>query len=140
MEKDGHTPEDFLFVIGIIIPSIIISVLYACIYCKVRQQSKHMSSHISKRSTANENRLTMMTLLIFISFLLCCFPAVIDHFFFIESNSQWPNVIAATFGSLISIVDPFIYAATNRAAYSKLFSDMKVWCVGETKQTTNGTN
>lgn len=136
MEKDGKSSEDFLFVIGIVIPCLVISVLYACIYYNVRQQSKNITPHISKPSaSANERRLTMMTWLIFISFSVCCFPAVIDHFLLFDSASPWPNVLAVIFSCLMSVVDPFIYAATNRkyrAAYYKLFSDMK-FCNGSEK-------
>lgn len=143
MEKDGKSSENFLYVIRIIIPSVIISVLYACIYYKVHQQSRNMSRHISNRSSANERHLTLMTLLIFISFLVCCFPAVIDHFYFIDSKNPWPNALAATFGGLISIIDPFIYAVTNRkyrSAYVKLFSEIKFWDPAEIKETASESN
>lgn len=131
MEKDGKSMEDFLFVAGIMIPCIIIGVLYACIYYNVRKQLKKISAQISNSSAhQRERHLTLMTLLIFISFLLCCLPSVIEHFWFLESSSLWPNVIGASFCGVLSTINPFIYAATNRkyrTAYFKLFSDMKFW-------------
>ncbi|KAG4070896.1 hypothetical protein HA402_011122 [Bradysia odoriphaga] len=131
MEKDGRSSEDFLYVVGGIIPCVIVGVLYARINCKVRQQFKNMAQHKTLGpSSRNERNLTIMTLAIYIACLVCCVPVVIEHFWFMPSDSPWPNVIAAICGGLIFIIDPFIYAATNRkyrAAYCRLFEDMKFW-------------
>lgn len=61
-------------------------------------------------------------------------PLVIEHFWFDG------NEVGTTFCSILTIINPFIYAATNRkyrAAYGKLFSDIKSWSfygrfIGET--------
>lgn len=130
MEVDGSFLEDFLFVGGIMIPCVIVIVLYACIYRKVRRQTKAVSKFVSNNLAAQlkDRNLTVMTLLIFITFVVCCIPSVIEHFWFADSLSPWPNVIGCTFCGLLCIINPFIYAATNlkyRAAYSKFFSKMK---------------
>ncbi|XP_037051806.1 protein trapped in endoderm-1-like [Bradysia coprophila] len=126
MEKDGESIEDLLFVIGIIAPCFIITVLYSCIYYTVRQQLRTVALQTScpSNSQAVESHLTRMTLLIFVSFVLGCLPLVIEHFWF------GGNEVGTTFCSILTIINPFIYATTNRkyrAAYAKLFSDMKFW-------------
>lgn len=86
------------------------------------------SSSISGQE--RERHLTMMTLLIYVSFVVCCSPAVIEHIWFYTSESLWPNLIVRTFGGALAVINPFIYAATNRkyrAAYCRLFYDLKVW-------------
>ncbi|KAG4069967.1 hypothetical protein HA402_015191 [Bradysia odoriphaga] len=123
--------EDLLFVVGIIAPCFIITVvLYSCIYYTVRQQLRKVALQTSSgsKSQAVENHLTTMTLLIFVSFVLGCLPLVIEHFWFDG------NEVGTTFCSILTIINPFIYAATNRkyrAAYAKLFSDMKFWSLSQ---------
>ncbi|XP_037042256.1 protein trapped in endoderm-1-like isoform X2 [Bradysia coprophila] len=130
-DKWGTLGKSREYVVGGIIPCVIVGVLYARINCKVRQQSKNMSQHKTLGpSSRNERNLTMMTLAIYVACLVCCVPVVIEHFWFMSLDNPWPNVIAAICGGLIFIIDPFIYAATNRkyrAAYRRLFADMKFW-------------
>ncbi|KAJ6635384.1 Protein trapped in endoderm-1 [Pseudolycoriella hygida] len=126
-EKDGKSIENVLFVVGLISPCLIITVSYGCIFYKVRQQCRKMSQCNS--SQEKERHLTMMTLLIYVSFVVCCLPMLIEHIWFYESESLWPNLIVRTFGGALAVINPFIYAATNhkyRATYCDLFNGLKI--------------
>lgn len=130
--KDGTSVENFLYLVGIGMPCIIICVLYVRIYYKVRRQIDKLSPQIARGSfsQAKERRLTVMTLIIFISFVVCCLPAVVFQFGFHDSPNEWSYTMALIFCGLLTIINPFIYAASNRkyrAAYAKLFSDLKIW-------------
>lgn len=75
-----------------------------------------------------DGRLTRLMLIIFICFVMCFLPLMLMNVF--DDNVKYPttHVIASIFAWLSSVVNPFIYAASNRqyrSAYRKLFDNVK---------------
>lgn len=75
-----------------------------------------------------DSRLTKLMLLIFVCFLLCFLPLMLVNVF--DDQTRFPvlNVLASILAWASSVINPIIYAASNRqyrAAYSKLFSIIK---------------
>lgn len=77
-----------------------------------------------------DSRLTAMMLLIFSCFILCFLPLMIANVFDENGNYPWLQILASIMAWASSVINPFIYAASNRnyrVAYYKLFASIKFW-------------
>lgn len=140
--------KKFLFVVGFLLPCIVIIISYSCIYYTVRKQRQKLNKHICSSATITtttassksmglpaarereDSRLTAMMLTIFICFLACFLPLTIVNLFDDRHQFPWLNTLASILAWASSVINPFIYAASNRTyrvAYFKLFSAMKFW-------------
>lgn len=141
LEKDGRSIKKFLFLVGFLIPCIVIISSYSCIYWTVRRQRQKIVKHRSgvqgsKKSGScrirerEDSRLTAMMLTIFLCFLLCFLPLMLVNVADDENRFPWIHIFASVLAWASSVINPFIYAASNRTyrvAYYKLFSIMKFW-------------
>lgn len=143
LKKDGKSIKKFLFLVGFLLPCIVIIISYSCIYYTVRRQRQKLNKHICSSAGApsksmgipaarerEDSRLTAMMLTIFICFLLCFLPLTVLNIFDDKHKYPWLNTIASILAWASSVINPFIYAASNRTyrvAYFKLFSAMKFW-------------
>lgn len=141
LKKDGKSIKKFLFLVGFLLPCIVIIISYTCIYYIVRRQRQKLNSHVQngKGKTASvavaarereDSRLTAMMLTIFICFLLCFLPLTIVNLIDDKHEYPWLNIISSVLAWASSVVNPFIYAASNRTyrvAYFKLFTALKFW-------------
>ncbi|XP_076677059.1 trapped in endoderm 1 [Andrena cerasifolii] len=130
LKKNGTSPKKFLFVLGFIVPCVVISVSYLCIYWRVRKSRKNLEAHagISRRKAGGfqrreDSRVTRLMLTIFLCFLLCFMPLMLANV--IEDKIKIPilHVIASILAWASSVVNPFIYAGTNklyREAYKQI--------------------
>ncbi|PNF42334.1 hypothetical protein B7P43_G03679 [Cryptotermes secundus] len=140
LKKDGKSPKKMLFVLGFILPCVVIILSYTCIYWKVRQSQRNLQSHNSAvRPKPNsvgpqflqrreDIRLTRLMLTIFCCFLLCFLPLMLVNVADDEIHYPTIHVMASVLAWASSVVNPFIYAGSNRqyrAAYHKLLC-----CVG----------
>nr|ALS03936.1 gustatory receptor 1 [Ectropis obliqua] len=128
LKKDGRSPKKYLFVFGFVLPCVVIIVSYSCIYWKVRESKKKLEGR-SKLSgqTAKEkeedSRLTTLMATIFLCFLACFLPLMIMNVADDGITFPWLHVIASILAWASSVINPLIYAATNRqyrAAYGNL--------------------
>lgn len=94
----------------------------------------HFSPPLSTKDKKTSNRdrddgrLTKLMLLIFICFVSCFLPLMLVNVF--DDDTRFPvlNVLASVLAWASSVINPFIYAASNRqyrAAYTKLFNIVK---------------
>lgn len=151
LEKDGKSIKKFLFLVGILIPCIVIICSYSCIYWTVRRQRKRIDRHsaisagpkngskknsnISNRNSCRirereDSRLTAMMLTIFVCFLVCFLPLMLVNVTDDKNKYPWLHIFASVFAWAASVINPFIYAASNRTyrvAYYKLFGLLKFW-------------
>lgn len=141
LKKDGRSIKKFLFFVGFLLPCCVIITSYTCIYCIVRRQRQKLNKHISGSMSNNaislpatrereDSRLTAMMLTIFICFLLCFLPLSVVNIVDDQHEYPWLNIIASVLAWASSVINPFIYAASNRTyrvAYFKLFAAMKFW-------------
>lgn len=148
LRKNGRSIKKFLFFIGFFLPCVVIIISYSCIYYTVRRQRQKLNKHICSSAAVTtatastktiglpaarereDSRLTAMMLTIFICFLLCFLPLTIVNIWDDKNAYPWLNIIASILAWASSVVNPFIYAASNRTyrvAYFKLFSMMKFW-------------
>lgn len=148
LKKNGRSIKKFLFLVGFLLPCIVIIISYSCIYYTVRKQRQKLNKHICSSATITtttassksmgipaarereDSRLTAMMLTIFIGFLLCFLPLTIVNLFDDKHNFPWLNTLASILAWASSVVNPFIYAVSNRTyrvAYFKVFSAMKFW-------------
>lgn len=144
LKKEGRSIKKFLFVVGFLLPCIVIITSYSCIYYTVRRQRQKLNKHICSSTAVTtgstkqipaarereDSRLTAMMLTIFICFLLCFLPLTVVNIWDDKHEYPWINTIASVLAWASSVVNPFIYAASNRTyrvAYFKLFSAMKFW-------------
>lgn len=140
LAKDGKSIKKFLFIVGFLIPCIVIICSYTCIYWTVQRQRQRMSKHNGGGPTKKhgscrirereDSRLTGMMLTIFICFLMCFLPLMLVNVADDESKYPWVHIFASIMAWASSVINPFIYAASNRTyrvAYYKLFSIMKFW-------------
>ncbi|GJQ68560.1 hypothetical protein Trydic_g14411 [Trypoxylus dichotomus] len=132
LEKDGKSPKKFIFLVGFALPCVVIIISYICIYLKVRSSTKNLRKHQTNDAARNKNsrreredgRLTKLMLLIFICFVFCFLPLMCVNVF--DDDVRYPtlHVFASILAWASSVINPFIYAASNRqyrTAYSKLF-------------------
>lgn len=142
LKKDGKSIKKTLFLFGILLPCIIITVSYLCIYFKVRKQKQKMKAHRSfqkpskesisaARKSRDDNRLSVMMVTIFVCFIACFLPLMLANVIDEHNNSHpWFHIIASVMAWASSVINPFIYAASNRnyrVAYFKVFALLKFW-------------
>ena len=129
LKKNGKSPKKLLFVLGFMVPCFVIIVSYLCIYWRVRSSRRNLEAHSGGRRKGNgfqrreDSRVTKLMLTIFVCFLLCFLPLMIANV--IEDKVEWPplHVIASILAWASSVINPFIYAGTNklyREAYRQL--------------------
>ncbi|CAH1960701.1 unnamed protein product [Acanthoscelides obtectus] len=135
LQKDGKSPKKIIFLIGFALPCTVIIIAYSCIYYSVRKSRKKLKSHqplpdkrITKREK-DDRRLTKLMAIIFICILLCFLPLMIVNVFD-DNDPKYPvlHILASVLTWASSVINPFIYAASNRqyrSAYSKLFRIVK---------------
>ncbi|XP_017006633.2 protein trapped in endoderm-1 [Drosophila takahashii] len=160
LKKDGRSIKKTLFVIGFLLPCLVIIVSYTCIYITVLHQKKKIRNHDNFQIGANasgaggkgsssgaggtymtttctrkareDNRLTVMMVTIFLCFLVCFLPLMLANVVGSESNTKYPwvHIIASVMAWASSVINPIIYAASNRnyrVAYYKIFAMLKFW-------------
>lgn len=137
LKKDGKSPKKFLFMIGFVLPCVVIIVSYSCIYWTVRRQRLKLQAHSSSPKDCGysvrereDSRLTGMMLTIFLCFLISFLPLMIMNI--ADDDNKYPTlqVLASVMAWASSVINPFIYAASNRSyrvAYYKLFTLLKCW-------------
>lgn len=133
LPKEGRSPKKYLFVFGFALPCVVIIVSYSCIYWRVRESKRKLEGR-SKLSgqTAKEkeedSRLTTLMLTIFLCFLACFLPLMIMNVAYDGITYPWMHIIASILAWASSVINPLIYAATNRqyrAAYANLLKFCK---------------
>ncbi|CAH2981513.1 unnamed protein product [Chilo suppressalis] len=133
LPKDSKSPKKYLFVFGFALPCLVIIVSYSCIYWRVRESKRKLEGR-SKLSgqTAKEkeedSRLTTLMLTIFLCFLACFLPLMVMNVAFDGITYPWFHIIASILAWASSVINPLIYAATNRqyrAAYANLLKFCK---------------
>ncbi|XP_056646332.1 protein trapped in endoderm-1-like [Diorhabda sublineata] len=135
LSKNGKSPKKTIFLIGFILPCVVIILAYSCIYYSVRKSRKKLRSHrpiTEKRSSRRErddSRLTKLMAIIFLCFLICFLPLMLVNVLD-DVTIMFPtiHVLASIATWASSVINPFIYAASNRqyrSAYSKLFRIVK---------------
>lgn len=143
LKKDGKSIKKTLFLIGFLLPCLVIIISYTCIYIKVFRQKKRMINHrqfvvstkehvLTVRKNREDNKLTMMMVTIFVCFLVCFLPLMLANVVDDERNTSYPwlHIIASVMAWASSVVNPIIYAASNRnyrIAYFKVFASLKFW-------------
>ncbi|XP_050665939.1 protein trapped in endoderm-1 isoform X2 [Leptidea sinapis] len=128
LPNHGHSPKKYLFVFGIATPCAVIIVSYSCIYWKVRQSKRKLEgrsklSGQTAREKEEDSRLTTLMLTIFLCFLACFLPLMIMNVADDSISYPWLHIIASILAWASSVINPLIYAATNRqyrAAYGNL--------------------
>lgn len=141
LKKDGKSIKKTLFIIGFLLPCVVILVSYSCIYITVLHQRKKIRSHdnfqigasaaaakaagsasgsyattVSTRKAREDNRLTVMMVTIFVCFLICFLPLMLANVVDDERNTSYPwlHIIASVMAWASSVINPIIYAASNR--------------------------
>ncbi|XP_076289496.1 trapped in endoderm 1 [Lasioglossum baleicum] len=130
LKKDGRSPKKFLFVLAFLVPCVVISVSYLCIYWRVRKSRKNLEAHggISRRKTngfqrREDSRVTRLMLTIFLCFILCFMPLMLANVIDDKIHVPILHVIASILAWASSVINPFIYAGTNklyREAYKQV--------------------
>lgn len=136
-DDNGSSPKKMIFIIGFGIPCVIIALAYSCIYWKVkksrarvrRDQLEGRKTERKSRRERDDNRLTLLMLIIFVSFIICFLPLMLVNVF--DENNQYPalGVFASILAWSSSVINPILYAATNRQyriAYKKLLTIFKI--------------
>ncbi|XP_058795352.1 protein trapped in endoderm-1-like [Phymastichus coffea] len=132
LKKHGRSPKKLLFVVGFLVPCIVIIVSYLCIYWKVRSSRKNLEAHSSVATNRRkkpgfqrreDSRVTRLMLIIFVGFLLCFLPLMLANV--VDDQMRIPSltVLASLLAWASAVVNPFIYAGTNklyREAYKQL--------------------
>ncbi|KAG4078700.1 hypothetical protein HA402_015290 [Bradysia odoriphaga] len=139
LPKDGSSIKKFIFVVGFLIPCVVIITSYSCIYSIVRKQRQKLNKHntVTRKTNGScrirdreDSRLTAMMLIIFICFLVCFFPLMLVNVIMEDDDYPWLQILASILAWASSVINPFIYAASNRTyrvAYYKLLSTLKFW-------------
>ncbi|XP_046801526.1 protein trapped in endoderm-1 [Lucilia cuprina] len=120
-------------------------VTFSCTILKknVLKQKKKMTNHrqyvvstkeniFNARKSREDNRLTLMMVMIFVCFLVCFLPLMLANVVDDERNTSYPwlHIVASVMAWASSVINPIIYAASNRnyrIAYIKVFSNLKFW-------------
>ncbi|KAJ3640020.1 hypothetical protein Zmor_003342 [Zophobas morio] len=149
LEKDGKSPKKILFLIAFVLPCVVIITSYSCIFWRVQRSRNKLKAHQlatkkekrSSRRERDDSRLTKLMLIIFICFVLCFLPLMLVNVFDDEVEYPVLHVLASILAWASSVINPFIYAASNRqyrSAYSKLFRIVRSSVVfSESKQLSN---
>jgi len=141
LKKDGKSIKKTLFLIGFLLPCLVIIISYSCIYITVLHQKKKIRGHdnfqigaagggkigsasasgsyvttTSTRKAREDNRLTVMMVTIFLCFLVCFLPLMLANVVDDERNTNYPwlHIIASVMAWASSVINPIIYAASNR--------------------------
>lgn len=140
LKKEGKSIKKTLFLIGFLLPCLVIIISYSCIYITVLHQKKKIRSHdnfqigaaaaagktasasgsyvttTSTRKVREDNRLTVMMVTIFLCFLVCFLPLMLANVVDDERNTSYPwlHIIASVMAWASSVINPIIYAASNR--------------------------
>ncbi|XP_047517054.1 protein trapped in endoderm-1 isoform X1 [Pieris napi] len=132
LPKDGRSPKKYLFVFGFALPCVVIIVSYSCIYWRVRESKRKLEgrrcvcgklSGQTAKEKEEDSRLTTLMLTIFLCFLACFLPLMIMNVADDGIRFPWLHIIASILAWASSVINPLIYAATNRqyrAAYGNL--------------------
>ncbi|XP_077290199.1 trapped in endoderm 1 [Arctopsyche grandis] len=147
LKKDEFSPKKFLFLVAFVLPCLVITISYSCIYWKVRGSKRRLEAHseLSVKDTGvssrerDDSRLTTLMLSIFLCFVICFLPLMMTNV--IDDDISFPtfHVVASILAWASSVINPFIYAATNRqyrSAYKKLFKSCRKKPI--TRRTTIG--
>lgn len=134
LPKNGQSPKKALFVFGFALPCVAIIVSYSCIYWRVRQSKRKLEGHgklsgQTAKEKEEDSRLTRLMLTIFVCFLACFLPLMIMNVADDDITYPWLHIIASILAWASSVVNPLIYAATNRqyrAAYANLLKFCKL--------------
>ncbi|PSN55846.1 Protein trapped in endoderm-1, partial [Blattella germanica] len=142
LKKNGTSPKKMLFVVGFLFPCLVIIISYSCIYWKVRQSRKKLQAHspaIPRPSSmpsaqqylhrSDDIRLTRLMLTIFCCYLMCFLPIMVMNVADDEIYYPTAHVLASILAWASSVVNPFIYAGSNRQyrdAYRGLFGCARV--------------
>lgn len=131
MDKSGLHYKRIVFEFGFLLPCIIIAILYAYIYYTVRKRVSQFLSggsftsvNMSVQRRKDDKHLTKMLFIIFCCLLICYVPKIIAHILNEQHKHPWFDVISSTLIWSTCVLNPFIYAASNRtyhAAYYNLF-------------------
>ncbi|XP_004536758.1 protein trapped in endoderm-1 isoform X2 [Ceratitis capitata] len=143
LKKNGRSIKKTLFLIGFLLPCIVIIVSYSCIYLTVLRQKRKMETHRNYKATSSEsvlttrkhkedNRLTVMMVSIFGCFLGCFLPLMLANVVDDErkTNYPWFHIVASVMAWASSVINPIIYAASNRnyrIAYYNTLKHFKFW-------------
>ncbi|CAL4106679.1 unnamed protein product [Meganyctiphanes norvegica] len=141
LKKNGKSPKKFLFLFGLIVPMVAIICCYSAIYFKVRASRRNLAVHTSgtsgtpaKSSTQSygaqvarkeDMRLTRMMATIFLCFMISFLPLMIVNVADDDVTIPSIHVLASVLAWASAVVNPFVYAVTNRqyrSAYKKLLS------------------
>lgn len=139
LKKEGKSIKKTLFLIGFLLPCLVIIISYSCIYITVLHQKKKIRSHdnfqigaagggktasasgsyvttTSTRKAREDNRLTVMMVTIFLCFLICFLPLMLANVVDDERKTSYPwlHIIASVMAWASSVINPIIYAASNR--------------------------
>ncbi|XP_034831352.1 protein trapped in endoderm-1 isoform X1 [Maniola hyperantus] len=137
LPKDGKSPKKYLFVFGFALPCVVIIVSYSCIYWRVRESKRKLEgrrcvcgklSGQTAKEKEEDSRLTTLMLTIFLCFLACFLPLMIMNVSDDGITYPWLHIIASILAWASSVINPIIYAATNRqyrAAYGNLLKFCK---------------
>ncbi|XP_075155460.1 trapped in endoderm 1 [Haematobia irritans] len=156
LKKNGRSIKKTLFLIGFLLPCIVIIASYTCIYIKVLKQRGKIKSHRRFAASPNfninnenknreDNRLTMMMVTIFGCFLICFLPLMLANVVDDERNTShpWLHIVASVMAWASSVINPIIYAASNRnyrIAYIKFFNALMFWEQNSTTLPSNSKN
>ncbi|XP_036319876.1 protein trapped in endoderm-1 [Rhagoletis pomonella] len=143
LKKNEKSIKKTLFLIGFLLPCIVIIVSYSCIYLTVIRQKRRMETHRNYKISSNEsvltarkqnedNRLTVMMVTIFGCFLGCFLPLMLANVVDDERKTSYPwfHIMASVMAWASSVINPIIYAATNRnyrIAYYNTLKNLKFW-------------
>ncbi|XP_068618394.1 protein trapped in endoderm-1 isoform X2 [Battus philenor] len=144
LPKDGMSPKKYLFVFGFALPCVVIIVSYSCIYWRVRESKRKLEgrsklSGQTAREKEEDSRLTTLMLTIFLCFLACFLPLMIMNVTDDGITYPWLHIIASILAWASSVINPLIYAATNRQ-YRAAYGNLLKFCKNNpvTKRTTWG--
>ncbi|KAJ8980572.1 hypothetical protein NQ317_018699 [Molorchus minor] len=134
LKKHGKSPKKVIFLIGFVLPCVVIILAYSCIYYSVRKSRKKLKSHqpIKDKGAAQRKRRQSANKTNgpdFLCFLLCFLPLMLVNVFD-DNDIKYPVFmsLASILAWASSVINPFIYAASNRqyrSAYSKLLRIVK---------------
>lgn len=140
------------------LPCLVIVISYTCIYLTVQRQRRKLECHrfvnnkfiINKsnkyliysshpkqskdqsRKSKEDNRLTVMMLTIFVCFILCFLPLMLANVVDEQTKSNpWFHIFSSVMAWASSVINPFIYAASNRSYRWALFTFPKQFILNQ---------
>lgn len=155
LKKEGSSPKKFLFLFGFLLPMMAIIGCYSAIYYKVRKSRRNLQSHSAATSPVGagkspatpsygaqvarkeDMRLTRMMLTIFLCFLISFLPLMIVNVADDDVAVPSLHVLASVLAWASSVVNPFVYAVTNRQ-YRKAYNNL--FCFSRSKRAGRASN